>query len=98
MFEVKNEYVKTYLDTWLNEVEEFLVKPIRQFENKKNFLETRRVLLPEKIIEAQNEGILYFHDAEYFVQPIINSSIINIPDMFENGYVINNIFNRCIGL
>ena len=55
---------------------------------------TRRVLLPEKIIEAQNEGILYFHDAEYFVQPIINSSIINITDMFENGYVINNIFNK----
>ena len=55
---------------------------------------TKRVLLPEKIIEAHNEGILYFHDAEYFVQPIINSSIINLDDMFENGFVINNIFHK----
>ena len=55
---------------------------------------TKRVLLPEKIIEAQNEGILFFHDSEYFVQPIINSSIINLDDMFENGFVINNTFHR----
>ena len=55
---------------------------------------TKRVLLPEKIIEAQNEGILYFHDAEYFVQPIINSSIINLNDMLTNGFVINNTFHK----
>ena len=55
---------------------------------------TKRVLLPEKIIEAHNEGVLFFHDAEYFVQPIINSSVINIEDMFSNGFVINNIFHK----
>ncbi|MBP5684276.1 MAG: anaerobic ribonucleoside-triphosphate reductase, partial [Bacilli bacterium] len=55
---------------------------------------TKRVLLPEKIIEAQNEGVLYFHDAEYFVQPIVNSSVINLDDMLSNGFVINNIFHK----
>ena len=50
---------------------------------------TKRILLPEKITKAWNEGALYFHDAEYFVQPIINSSYINLKDMFENGFVIN---------
>ena len=55
---------------------------------------TKRVLLPEKIIEAQDEGVLFFHDSEYFVQPIINSSIINLDDMLTNGFVINNIFHK----
>lgn len=50
---------------------------------------TRRVLLPEKISKAHNENILFFHDSEYFIQPIINSCLINIDDMLENGTVIN---------
>lgn len=50
---------------------------------------TKRMLLPEKISKAHEEGILYFHDADYFLQPIFNSCLINIKDMLENGIVIN---------
>ena len=48
-----------------------------------------RILLPEKITDAHNEGILYFHDMDYFLQPMINSCVINIGDMLDNGTVIN---------
>lgn len=51
---------------------------------------TRRVLLPEKISKAHDEGILHFHDADYFLQSIFNCCLINIQDMFENGTVMNN--------
>ena len=50
---------------------------------------TKRILLPEKISEAHNEGILHFHDADYFLQPIFNCCLINYKDMFENGTVMN---------
>ena len=50
---------------------------------------TKRMLLPEKISKAHEEGILYFHDADYFLQPIFNCCLINIKDMLENGTVIN---------
>ncbi|SEG37919.1 ribonucleoside-triphosphate reductase class III catalytic subunit [Eubacterium ruminantium] len=50
---------------------------------------TRRVLLPEKISKAHDEGVLHFHDADYFLQPIFNCCLINIKDMFENGTVMN---------
>ena len=50
---------------------------------------TRRILLPEKISIAHDEGVLYFHDADYFVQPIFNCCLINIGDMLDNGTVIN---------
>ena len=49
---------------------------------------TRRLLLPEKISKAHDEGILHFHDADYFVQPIFNCCLINIGDMLDNGTVI----------
>lgn len=52
---------------------------------------TNRLLLPEKITKADQEGILHFHNTEYFIQPIINCSLINISDMLDNGTVINNI-------
>ena len=42
---------------------------------------TRRILLPEKITKAHEEGVLHFHDADYFVQPIFNCCLINIQDM-----------------
>ncbi len=51
---------------------------------------SRRILLPEKIIEAHDEGILHFHDLDYFLQPIFNCCLINISDMLDNGTVINN--------
>ena len=50
---------------------------------------TNRLLLPEKIVKAHQDGILYFHNSDYFIQPIFNSSIINIGDMLDNGTVIN---------
>ncbi|MDD6208688.1 MAG: anaerobic ribonucleoside-triphosphate reductase [Clostridiales bacterium] len=50
---------------------------------------TKRLLLPEKIAKAHEEGILHFHDADYFVQPIFNCCLINIGDMLDNGTVMN---------
>ncbi len=50
---------------------------------------TRRILLPEKISKAHDEGVLHFHDADYFIQPIFNCCLINIEDMLDNGTVMN---------
>ena len=50
---------------------------------------TRRVLLPEKIVKAHEEGILHFHDMDYYLQSIFNCCLINIGDMLENGTVMN---------
>ena len=50
---------------------------------------TKRILLPEKITKAHEEGILHFHDADYFLQPIFNCCLINIKDMLDNGTVMN---------
>ena len=50
---------------------------------------TYRILLPEDIINAHLNGILYFHDADYFIQPMFNSSLVNLSDMLDNGTVIN---------
>ena len=50
---------------------------------------TRRILLPEKISKAHDEGAIHFHDADYFIQPIFNCCLINIGDMLDNGTVMN---------
>lgn len=50
---------------------------------------TRRLLLPEHISKAHDEGAIHFHDADYFIQPIFNCCLINIGDMLENGTVMN---------
>jgi ribonucleoside-triphosphate reductase len=50
---------------------------------------TKRILLPENIVTAHEKGILYFHDSAYFLQPIFNSSFIQIQDMFDKGTVMN---------
>ena len=50
---------------------------------------TKRMLLPEKISKAHEEGILHFHDADYFVQPIFNCCLVDIGDMLDNGTVMN---------
>lgn len=50
---------------------------------------TKRLLLPEKISKAHEEGMLHFHDADYFVQPIFNCCLIDIGDMLDNGTVMN---------
>lgn len=49
---------------------------------------TLRMLLPDKISEAHENGVIFFHNMEYFLQPVINSSVINIEDMLENGTVV----------
>ncbi|MCI5640783.1 MAG: anaerobic ribonucleoside-triphosphate reductase [Lachnospiraceae bacterium] len=50
---------------------------------------TKRVLLPEKIVKAHEEGIIHFHDMDYFLQSIFNCCLINIGDMLEHGTVMN---------
>ena len=50
---------------------------------------TRRIVLPEKISRAHDEGVLHFHDMDYFIQPIFNCCLINIGDMLDNGTVMN---------
>jgi ribonucleoside-triphosphate reductase len=50
---------------------------------------TKRLLLPEKISKAHDDGVLHFHDADYFVQSIFNCCLINIGDMLDNGTVMN---------
>ena len=50
---------------------------------------TRRILLPEEISKAHDEGVLHFHDADYFVQHIFNCCLVNIGDMLDNGTMIN---------
>ena len=50
---------------------------------------TRRVLLPEKISKAHDEGAIHFHDADYFVQSIFNCCLIDIGNMLDNGTVMN---------
>ena len=50
---------------------------------------TRRLLLPEHIAMAHDNGVLHFHDADYFIQPIFNCCLINIKDMLDNGTSIN---------
>ncbi len=50
---------------------------------------TRRILLPEFVSKAHDEGAIHFHDADYFLQPIFNCCLVNIKDMLDNGTVIN---------
>ena len=50
---------------------------------------TKRVLLPEKIVKAHEDGVLHFHDMDYYLQSIFNCCLINIGDMFEHGTVMN---------
>ncbi len=50
---------------------------------------TKRILLPEHISKAHEEGTIHFHDADYFLQPIFNCCLINIGDMLDNGTVMN---------
>ena len=50
---------------------------------------SKRVLLPEHVVKAHEEGAIHFHDADYFLQPIFNCCLINIGDMLDHGTVIN---------
>lgn len=50
---------------------------------------TRRILLPDDIVEANDEGIIHFHDSDYFLQRIYNCCLVNMKDMLMNGTVIS---------
>ena len=50
---------------------------------------TKRFLLPEEIVEAHEEGIIHFHDADYFAQHMHNCCLVNLEDMLQNGTVIS---------
>ena len=50
---------------------------------------TRRFLLPQDIWDAHTKGIIHFHDADYFAQPMYNCCLINLEDMLQNGTVIS---------
>lgn len=50
---------------------------------------TKRLLLPEKITKADENGILHFHNADYFIQPMINNSYINLKALLQDGVEIN---------
>lgn len=53
---------------------------------------TRRFLLPEEIVEAHDQGIIHFHDADYFAQNALhNCDLINLDDMLQNGTNINGV-------
>lgn len=52
---------------------------------------TNRYFLPKDIREAHNKGLIHFHDADYFIQKMINCDLINLDDMLQNGTVINGI-------
>lgn len=53
---------------------------------------TRRLLLPEEIVKADKEGIIHFHDSDYFAQHMHNCDLINLEDMFQNGTVISETY------
>ena len=50
---------------------------------------TRRILLPKDIVEAHEQGLIHFHDADYFAQHMHNCDLVNLEDMLQNGTVIS---------
>lgn len=50
---------------------------------------TERILLPQEIVEAHREGIIHFHDADYYAQHMHNCDLVNLEDMLQNGTVIS---------
>ena len=51
---------------------------------------TKRILLPQDIVDAHEEGIIHFHDADYFAQHMHNCDLVNLEDMLQNGTVISD--------
>lgn len=50
---------------------------------------TKRLLLPEDVVEADREGLIHFHDADYYLQHMHNCDLVNLEDMLQNGTVIS---------
>ena len=53
---------------------------------------TRRLLLPQEIVKADQEGLIHFHDADYFAQHMHNCDLVNLEDMLQNGTVISETY------
>lgn len=53
---------------------------------------TRRILLPKDIVDAHDDGLIHFHDADYFAQHMHNCDLVNLEDMLQNGTVISGTF------
>ena len=49
----------------------------------------QRVLLPQEVVDAHNEGLIHFHDSDYFAQHMHNCDLVNLEDMLQNGTVIS---------
>ena len=50
---------------------------------------TNRILLPKEVVDAHNQGIIHFHDSDYFAQHMHNCDLVNLDDMLQNGTVIS---------
>ena len=55
---------------------------------------TMRLLLPPEVVRAHNEGIIHFHDSDYFAQHMHNCDLVNLEDMLQNGTVISGTIDR----
>ena len=53
---------------------------------------TKRILLPQDIVEAHEQGLIHFHDADYFAQHMHNCDLVNLEDMLQNGTVISGTY------
>ncbi len=53
---------------------------------------TRRILLPEDVVKADKDGIIHFHDSDYFAQHMHNCDLVNLEDMLQNGTVISETY------
>ena len=53
---------------------------------------TKRILLPQDIVEAHENGLIHFHDADYFAQHMHNCDLVNLEDMLQNGTVISGTY------
>lgn len=92
----QNTTDETILGIIRNSSEDFNSKKNMTVSEQRNYIAgevsrdlTKRLLLPEKIAKAEDEGIIHFHNKDFFIHPMINSSVINISDMLDNGTVIN---------
>lgn len=92
---VVSEIIESTNDYWSNENSN---KNEKLETTKRDYLagavstdQTRRKLLPKDIVEAHDNGLIHFHDADYFIQHIHNCDLVNLDDMLQNGTVISGV-------
>lgn len=93
--EVVNEIVSSSSDYWNNENSN---KDAKLATTQRDYIagavstdEAKRFLLPKDVVDAHNQGIIHFHDMDYFISSITNCCLINLEDMLQNGTVISNV-------